>query len=122
MCCKSACFHLSAGRDVDLYNSVLISLQSCVKERHWKRFSFFPENNYIGSNLVIICFRSGIKPKDLVADQAKRQYVNQQPPSRTAGDAQKQATEMTTTDFSLSGCRAVAFLPLLAASLTLSWV
>ncbi len=103
MCCKSACFHLSAGRDVDLYNSVLISLQSCVKERHWKQFSFFPENNYIGSNLVIICFRSGIKPKDLVADQAKRQYVNQQSPSRTAGDAQKQATEMTTTDFSLSG-------------------
>jgi hypothetical protein len=76
MRCKSACFHLSAGRDVDLYNSVLISLQSCVKERHWKRLSFFPENNYICSNLVIICFRSGIKPKDLVADQGKHQYVS----------------------------------------------
>jgi hypothetical protein len=32
MCCKSACFHLSAGRDVDLYNSVLISLVMCQRE------------------------------------------------------------------------------------------
>jgi hypothetical protein len=55
-------------------------------------------------------------------NQLREEKLYQQPPSRTAEDAQQQAMEMTTTDFSSSGCRAAAFLPLLAASLALSSV